>query len=158
MQKQFSILKAKIGVVVLMAAGAAFAAPYEVSGPDVPKPKRVVSVRVPEVELPLEQGFLDPPKANRPQVWWWFDATAPDAAITRDLEGLKRVGISGFHIYGGSVTEKGWLPRAKWVIYDAGLPEVERLTHTNINPYKPGDPLLPSGLLGPVQVVNVDSE
>ena len=37
--------------------------------------------------LSLEQGFADPPKANRPQVWWWFDATAPDAAITRDLEG-----------------------------------------------------------------------
>ena len=72
-----------------------------------------------EVELPLEQGFLDPPKANRPQVWWWFDATAPDAAITRDLEGLKRVGISGFHIYGGSVTEKGWLPRAKWALHEA---------------------------------------
>ena len=43
------------------------------------------------------------------------------------------------------------------LIYDAGLPEGERLTHTNINPYKPGDSLLPSGLLGPVQVVNVGS-
>ena len=43
------------------------------------------------------------------------------------------------------------------LIYDAGLPEGERLTHTNINPYKPGDPLLPSGLLGPVQIVNVGS-
>ena len=69
--------------------------------------------------LSLEQGFADPPKANRPQVWWWFDATAPDAAITRDLEGLKRVGISGFHIYGGSVTGKGWLPRAKWALHEA---------------------------------------
>ena len=38
------------------------------------------------------------------------------------------------------------------LIYDAGLPEAERLTHTNINPYKPGNPLLPSGLLGPVQI------
>lgn len=38
------------------------------------------------------------------------------------------------------------------LIYDAGLPEGERLTHTNINPYKPGDPLLPSGLLGPVLI------
>ena len=70
-------------------------------------------------ERSLEQGFADPPKANRPQVWWWFDATAPDAAITRDLEGLKRVGISGFHIYGGSVTGKGWLPRAKWALHEA---------------------------------------
>ncbi|MBQ6338909.1 MAG: hypothetical protein IJI36_07180 [Kiritimatiellae bacterium] len=69
--------------------------------------------------LSLEQGFADPPKANRPQVWWWFDATAPDAAITRDLEGLKRVGISGFHIYGGSVTGKGWLSRAKWTLHEA---------------------------------------
>ncbi|MBO7689158.1 MAG: hypothetical protein J6V72_22455 [Kiritimatiellae bacterium] len=69
--------------------------------------------------LSLEQGFADPPQANRPQVWWWFDATAPDAAITRDLEGLKRVGISGFHIYGGSVTGKGWLPRAKWALHEA---------------------------------------
>ena len=67
----------------------------------------------------LERGFADPPKANRPQVWWWFDATAPDAAITRDLEGLKRVGISEFHIYGGSVTGKGWLPRAKWALHEA---------------------------------------
>ena len=67
----------------------------------------------------LEEGFLDPPKANRPQVWWWFDATAPDAAITRDLEGLKRVGVSGFHIYGGSVTGKGWLPRVKWALHEA---------------------------------------
>ena len=38
------------------------------------------------------------------------------------------------------------------LIYDAGLPEGERLTRTNINPYKPGDSLLPSGLLGPVQI------
>ena len=75
--------------------------------------------RVAFAALSLEQGFADPPKANRPQVWWWFDATAPDAAVTRDLEGLKRVGVSGFHIYGGSVTGKGWLPRAKWALHEA---------------------------------------
>ena len=38
------------------------------------------------------------------------------------------------------------------LIYDAGLPEGERLTRTNINPYKSGDSLLPSGLLGSVQI------
>ena len=36
------------------------------------------------------------------------------------------------------------------LIRDAGLPEKERLTRTNLNPYKPGDALLPSGLFGPV--------
>ncbi len=36
------------------------------------------------------------------------------------------------------------------LIKDAGLPANERLTKTTWNPYKPGDALLPSGLLGPV--------
>ena len=43
----------------------------------------------------------------------------PDAAITRDMEGVKRVGISGFFIYGGIVTGKGWLSRAKWTLHEA---------------------------------------
>ena len=38
MKKQIPFLKAMIGVVVLMAAGAALAAPYEVAGPAAPKP------------------------------------------------------------------------------------------------------------------------
>ena len=42
------------------------------------------------------------------------------------------------------------------LIYDAGLPEAERLTRTNINPYKPTDSLLPSGLLGPVTISTED--
>jgi hypothetical protein len=39
------------------------------------------------------------------------------------------------------------------LVKDAGVPEKERLTWTTWNPYKPTDPLLPSGLLGPVRVV-----
>jgi hypothetical protein len=38
------------------------------------------------------------------------------------------------------------------LIKDAGLPVEERVTKTTWNPYKPGDPLLPSGLLGPVSL------
>ena len=38
MKKQFSFPNAMIGVVVLMTAGAALAAPYEVAGPAAPKP------------------------------------------------------------------------------------------------------------------------
>jgi hypothetical protein len=36
---------------------------------------------------------------------------------------------------------------------DSGLPEKDRLTWSTWNPYKPTDPLLPSGLLGPVQLM-----
>ena len=39
------------------------------------------------------------------------------------------------------------------LIKDAGLPANERLTKTTWNPYKPGNPLLPSGLLGPVTLM-----
>lgn len=38
------------------------------------------------------------------------------------------------------------------LILDSTLPESERLTHTNINPYTSDDQPLPSGLIGPVQV------
>ena len=64
-----------------------------------------------------------------------------------------------FAVTAANVKEKGNVLEVRvtnlWpnrLIYDAGLPEAERLTHTNINPYKPGDKLLPSGLLGPVDV------
>ena len=36
------------------------------------------------------------------------------------------------------------------LIADAGLPPEKRITWVTFNPYKPGDPLLSSGLLGPV--------
>ena len=42
------------------------------------------------------------------------------------------------------------------LIRDAGLPEKERLTWSTWNPYKPTDPLLPSGLLGPVRLMTVE--
>jgi hypothetical protein len=40
-----------------------------------------------------------------------------------------------------------WVNR---LIADAGLPKEEKITWATFNPYKPGDQLLPSGLLGPV--------
>ena len=42
------------------------------------------------------------------------------------------------------------------LIKDSGLPEKERLTWSTWNPYKPTDPLLPSGLLGPVRLMSAE--
>ena len=69
----------------------------------------------------LEEGFADPPQNCRPETWWWFGdcASAPDAAIVRDLEGMKTVGLSAFHIYGGDVQRPGWLPKAKLALKEA---------------------------------------
>lgn len=44
------------------------------------------------------------------------------------------------------------------LIRDAGLPEAERLSRATWSPYKPGDPLLPSGLLGPVRILGVSTD
>ncbi len=41
---------------------------------------------------------------------------------------------------------------ANRLIADAGLPAAKRVAWATYNPYKPGDRLLPSGLLGPVQL------
>jgi hypothetical protein len=42
-----------------------------------------------------------------------------------------------------------WVNR---LIADAALPPGQRLTWASWNPFRPDDPLLPSGLLGPVQI------
>ena len=45
----------------------------------------------------LEKGFLDPPLAARPRVWWhWMNGNISQEGIKLDLEWMHRVGIAGF--------------------------------------------------------------
>ena len=72
--------------------------------------------------LNLESGFAEPPHDNHPQVWWWFSPykSASNECITRDLEAMQRVGISGFHIYGGSNDPSlVWRTKVRWVLHEA---------------------------------------
>jgi hypothetical protein len=70
----------------------------------------------------LDEGFADPPHEVRPVVWWWFSTfqEASDACITRDLEAMKRAGIAGFHIYGGSADPApAWRAKVRWSLHEA---------------------------------------
>ena len=67
-----------------------------------------------------------------------------------------RVEITGVAKPAGNVLEIDivnlWTNR---VIGDAAIPPGQRLTRTNIE-FKPDDPLLPSGLFGPVRLQSID--
>ena len=42
----------------------------------------------------LEKGFLSPPAAAKPQVWWqWMNGHITREGITRDLEAMKAAGL-----------------------------------------------------------------
>ncbi len=47
----------------------------------------------------LKQNFTNPPDDAKPRTWWhWTQGNITKAGITKDLEWMKRVGISGFHL------------------------------------------------------------
>ncbi len=50
----------------------------------------------PDDAVSLEQGFVQPPDAARPWVYWfWLNGNITREGITADLEAMKRVGIGG---------------------------------------------------------------
>lgn len=47
-------------------------------------------------ELPLEEGWTNPPTSARLRAyWWWLNGNVTQAAITRDLEQMKAKGFGG---------------------------------------------------------------
>ena len=57
-------------------------------------PSELATSMSPRVEL--RQGFVDPPDAAKPRVYWrWLNSRVTREAITRDLEEMKKKGIGG---------------------------------------------------------------
>ncbi len=57
----------------------------------------------------LEDAFRNPPSTALARTWWhWMNGNISEIGITRDLEAMKRVGVSGFQIFQvGSGIPKG---------------------------------------------------
>jgi hypothetical protein len=59
-----------------------------------------------------ERDFFDPPAVSKPWAyWWWLDGASSKEGITKDLEEMKRQGISGVLLFdageGGPLAPKG---------------------------------------------------
>ncbi len=52
----------------------------------------------------LEQGFMQPPDAAKPRVWWhWMSGNVTQEGITADLEWMRRVNIGGMQMFDGNL-------------------------------------------------------
>lgn len=51
----------------------------------------------------LSEGFANPSKEYRPQVWWhWMNGNITQHGIQKDLEWFDRIGVGGVHIFDAS--------------------------------------------------------
>ena len=63
-----------------------------------------VSIAQQPTSDPLVQGFVNPPNAAKPRVWWhWMNGNITKDGIQKDLEWMQRVGIGGFQNFDASL-------------------------------------------------------
>lgn len=62
-----------------------------------------------KAQIPLEQGWQNPPRLARTRVWWWWlNGQTDKETITRDLEAMKAAGMGGANIIdAGGDTQEG---------------------------------------------------
>ncbi len=80
----------------------------------------------------LARNFSRPPESARPHTWWhWMNGHVTRAAITRDLEDMKRIGLGGFTLWN---TQEGIPPgpikyasEEWWALLEHTMNEAERL-------------------------------
>src|SRR5665647_1110249 len=53
----------------------------------------------------LLNGFVTPPDAAKPRVWWhWMDGNITKDGIAKDLKWMKRIGIGGFQNFDANLS------------------------------------------------------
>jgi hypothetical protein len=61
---------------------------------------------------PLLGGFLNPPNAARPRVWWhWMNGNISNQGIELDLEWMHRIGLGGVTIFEGAINTPQVVPQ-----------------------------------------------
>jgi hypothetical protein len=81
----------------------------------------------------LAAGFLQPPEAARPRVWWhWMNGNVTKDGITRDFEWMHRVGLGGVQIFDADIGTAQyveqrvafmtpvWLDHVQYAVQEAG--------------------------------------
>lgn len=71
----------------------------------------------------LEAGFLNPPNAVRPRVWWhWMNGNITKDGIRKDLEWMKRVGVQGMQNFDANLmTPQIVEERLAYSLHDVGV-------------------------------------
>ena len=60
----------------------------------------------------LHAGFLEPPAAARPYVWWhWMNGNIDTTGITLDLEWMHRAGLGGFQVFDVGDVPQTYVPK-----------------------------------------------
>lgn len=60
----------------------------------------------------LEKGFINPPDAAKPRVWWhWMNGNISKEGIRADLEWMKRTGIAGFQNFDAGLASPQIVPK-----------------------------------------------
>lgn len=62
-----------------------------------------------KAQMPLEQGWANPPRLARTRCWWWWlNGNTDKKTITRDLEAMKANGLGGANVIdAGGDTQEG---------------------------------------------------
>lgn len=104
----------------------------------------------------LEETFRTPPEEAKPlMIWQWMDGMVTREGITADLEAYKAAGIGGvqqFLVGGGSFM----LEVPEWLRSGSARPSQGRKAVVSYKVIRKDTPLLPSGLIGPAVLLQVE--